>query len=409
MISLHSRQDNNLVWHEMRQTEDFLASEFSKLSVEERSEALNDIHCVGEELKETPEMLEMLLKQFDQTARQVRNHIYTVAVNQRRAFFEDSSFQLRFLRCNMYDVHQSVRQMVKFLENKAAYFGKDKISREITIQDLKDEAKELLLSGLYHIQEGRDQSGRVVLYLLNDKFGSSDIVTMVVGIYYDMTKPGETFVSPGITFLLALMDAVASFPMRYSALHICLKPKNGSLALSNTLLHYTLNLTSVHTRTRTRIHYGTDMELQYTLRRHGVPTESCPVDIDGNVRGNILNDWFQKHEAEIRRLNQRMANQMQPIRPQDVRPQDVLLGRGYRVQNHPGNFWFRNFLLAHRGEYDITPRSRRQEISIRLTRTLIDNGTRFLKQDEGGEWIEADVEEAEKKVAQLFRTFRKIL
>jgi hypothetical protein len=213
-----------------------------------------------------------------------------------------------------------------------------------------------------------------------------------------VAKPEENIVMPGITFLLKLMGAVSSFPMRYSAVHICLKPKRGSsLALSNTLLHHTLSLTSAHSRTRTRIHYGSDIELQYTLRSHGVPTQNCPVDLDGNIRWGILNAWFQNHETGLR-LDQWMSSQ--------PRPQDVLLGKGYRVQNHSGNFLFRNFLLAHRDEYDSAPRSLRQEISIRLTRSLVENGTRFLKQ-EGGEWTEAGQEEAEKKVGQLFRTFRK--
>ena len=178
-ISAYSRQDNNLVWHEMRQTEQLLASEFSRLSVEEQSEALHDIHCVGEELKENPEMVENLLRQFDQTVRQTHNPIYAMAVNQNKEYVEDSSFRLKFLRCNMYDVHQSVCQMMNFLENKATCFGQDKVSREITLHDLGDDAKELLLSGLYHIQKDRDQTGRVVLYMMSDMFGRCNIETMV--------------------------------------------------------------------------------------------------------------------------------------------------------------------------------------------------------------------------------------
>ncbi|CAJ1937922.1 unnamed protein product [Cylindrotheca closterium] len=421
MISTQRRQDNNLIWHEMRQTEQLLASEFNKLSVEERSEALDDIHCVGEELQENSDSIGRLLVEFEAFVEQERNAFYDMAVKKNRAYVEDASFQLRFLRYNKYNVHQSVCQMMKFLEHKAKIFGKDKVSREITLQDLNDTAKELLVSGLYHIQKDRDQSGRVILYMMSDKLGRCSADTMiqvayymynnillplpevqtkgVVGVYYDVTKPGEKAEMPGITFLLALMGAIASFPMRYSALHVCLKPKGSSLALSNSFLHYTLNLTSTHTRTRTRIHYGTDMELQYTLRRHGIPTENTfPVEIDGKIRKNILNAWFQKHEAEIR-LNQWIENQ--------PKPQDVLLGKGYRVQNHPGNALFRNFLLSHRDEYDRAPRSLRQKISIRLTQTFVEKGTRFLKQDENGDWREVGHEEAEKKVGQLFRTFRK--
>jgi hypothetical protein len=140
------------------------------------------------------------------------------------------------------------------------------------------------------------------------------------------------------------------------------------------------------------------MELQYALRRHGVPTQTCPVDLDGDLRRDILNAWFYKHEAQIR-INHWATNQ--------PRPEDVLFGKGYRIQNHSGNFRFRNFLLAHRDEYDRAPRSLRPEITTRLARTLFENGTRFLKRAEGGEWIEVELEEAAKKAGQLFRTFRK--
>src|SRR6056300_1048943 len=49
----------------MKQTEDLLASEMSKLSVQQRSKALDDVHCVGEALKETPEMVQKSLASFD--------------------------------------------------------------------------------------------------------------------------------------------------------------------------------------------------------------------------------------------------------------------------------------------------------------------------------------------------------
>ncbi|CAJ1937924.1 unnamed protein product [Cylindrotheca closterium] len=420
MISVHSRQDAKLALYEMRQTEEFLASEFSKLTVEERSEALDDIHCVGDELEESPEIIERLLVDFEEAVQHEGNAIYDIAVNQNKAFVEDPSFRLRFLRYNMHDVKRSVRQMMKFLENKATYFGEDKVAREITLKDLNDDDTQLLLAGLYHIQKERDQSGRIVLYLMTEMFGRSKVETMIrvayyifnnilipitevqtkgiVGVYYDVTKQGENFQMPGFTFLLTLMDAVTSFPMRYSALHICLKPKRSSLVLSNTLLRYTLSLTSSRTRTRTRIHYGTGMELQYALRGHGVPTENCPVKIDGGLRKDILNAWFHEHEADIR-LTHWATNQ--------PRPHDVLFGKGYRIQNHSGNYRFRSFLLSHRDEYDRAPRSLRPEITARLARALLENGTRFLKRGEGDEWIEVDLEEAAKKAGQLFRTFRK--
>jgi len=41
------------------------------------------------------------------------------------------------------------------------------------------------------------------------------------------------------------------------------------------------------------------MEMQYELRSDGIPTKSCPVDVDGNIRQDILNGWFDKHQSEL--------------------------------------------------------------------------------------------------------------
>ena len=142
---------------EMKQTEDILASEMNRLSMEDRKRAFDDVHCVGEELNETPEMVQKSLADFDQAVRTSRNPMYKVALNQNRAYVEDPSFRLAFLRANFHDVDKSVRQMMNFLENKAKYFGQDKVAREIVLSDLTEEDIALMLSGFIHIQEGTDE------------------------------------------------------------------------------------------------------------------------------------------------------------------------------------------------------------------------------------------------------------
>eukprot|EP00526_Cylindrotheca_closterium_P023723 CAMPEP_0113640576 /NCGR_PEP_ID=MMETSP0017_2-20120614/21297_1 /TAXON_ID=2856 /ORGANISM="Cylindrotheca closterium" /LENGTH=191 /DNA_ID=CAMNT_0000551867 /DNA_START=464 /DNA_END=1035 /DNA_ORIENTATION=- /assembly_acc=CAM_ASM_000147 len=142
---------------EMKSIEDFLASEMTKLSVQERSKVLDDLHCVGEELKETPEMIEESLAEFDQVLQERNEPIYHLATSQNRSYVEDPSFRLRFLRANLHDVHKSVNQMIGFLSRKEKYFGRDKVARDVTLDDLDEDDIELLLSGLYHIQDGTDR------------------------------------------------------------------------------------------------------------------------------------------------------------------------------------------------------------------------------------------------------------
>jgi hypothetical protein len=151
----------------MKQTEDLLASQLSKLSVQERAKAFDDVHCVGEELQETPEMIEKSLAEFEKAVQKQRNDVYDMAWNQNRAYLEDTSFRLKFLRANLHNANKSVRQMMRFLRHKATYFGVDKVTRDITLADLSDDDLQVLGSGFVHLQEERDQTGRIIMHLLN--------------------------------------------------------------------------------------------------------------------------------------------------------------------------------------------------------------------------------------------------
>ena len=59
----------------MKQTEDMLSNELNKLSLQETCKAYDDVHCVGNELKETPEMIQTLLLEFDQAISKHRNSV----------------------------------------------------------------------------------------------------------------------------------------------------------------------------------------------------------------------------------------------------------------------------------------------------------------------------------------------
>lgn len=165
------RNDNNERKDEMKQTEDLLASELNKLSVQERAKAFADVHCVGEELQETPEMIKKSLAEFEELVQRDRNPVYEKAMTQDCDYVRDPTFRLNFLRANLHNVGKSVRQMMKFLQHKATYFGNDKVARDITLDDLNEEDKRLLWSGLYHIQEDRDRNGRVIIHWFGNLLG----------------------------------------------------------------------------------------------------------------------------------------------------------------------------------------------------------------------------------------------
>lgn len=270
---------------------------------------------------------------------------------------------------------------------------------------------------------------------------------------------------PDITRLHNTIASFNSLPLRISATHCCVRQEEASrnLVSYDTLLHSVLAAVSRYARVRFRSHFGTSQEIQYQLRDYGIPTDTFPVDMDGNVREDILNIWFQNHVIEANnqtadafqrtevdqlwledpdqepfpsywnwndasseilaepsvqlpvQLPNQLPNQMridlQPhgdregaITPTDM---DVLFGKGYRLQVHPGNIRFREFLKPYVGEYDDSPRQRKAELRIRLAQTLRNDGVRFLHKAASGEWVESNLVEAEKKIGQMFREFRK--
>lgn len=166
----------------MKQTELLLASEMNKLSAAERAIAFDDLHCVGEDLTETPEIVQNSLADFDLAVHKEQHQIYELAASQDRSFVENPTFRLKFLRANSHNVEKAVRQMMDFLENKARYFGEDKIAREITLSDMNEDEISLMLSGHLYIQEGSDRRGRQISHLFQAKqngYSTDTVVSMM--------------------------------------------------------------------------------------------------------------------------------------------------------------------------------------------------------------------------------------
>ncbi|CAJ1958122.1 unnamed protein product [Cylindrotheca closterium] len=478
---------------EMKSTEDFLASEMNKLSAQERSKALDELHCVGEELKETPEMVRGSLEEFDRVLRERDEAIYNLAESQNRSYVEDPEFRLRFLRVNDHNANQSVNQMIGFLSCKETYFGREKVARDITLNDLDKEDVEVMLSGLYHIQDDTDRNGRLVVHLMKhtlERMNTNSVIRVVYFIYfnilssmpsvqakgfvfcyYDFSTPDRQVPLPSLDRVLKTMDFVKNIPVRRSAMHFCLKAFPGRLAATNLILESIFRNLQRSASTRARLHYGSDIELQYSLRSYGLKLETFPVDTAGNLRRDILNVWVDKYVGQYNRSKFASASQStlslserddskemmatgndhavdnwaillsdvgsslsaQQTEAQIVEssttthnaarsnsasatngliiepsPNDVLLGRGRGSQRHPGNVRFREFLKVYQDDYNNAQRYKRVNTPTELTRILLQDGMRFLKKADGG-WVESDFAEVEKKVKQVFRTRKKMM
>ena len=156
-----------------------LSSELNKLSVQERSRALEDLHCVGNGLEESSEMMKQSLEEFDRILKQRSVPVYEQAAKQNCDYVEDTAFRLMFLRSNQYDVAKAVSQMVNHLELKAKYFGEDKVGRDITVDDLSSEEMELLSSGTLLVLEEKDPTGRAIVCCMGSLMGQWRLEALV--------------------------------------------------------------------------------------------------------------------------------------------------------------------------------------------------------------------------------------
>lgn len=217
----------------------------------------------------------------------------------------------------------------------------------------------------------------------------------------------------------------ASLPFRYSSMHLCLKSGKSNLKLNNSVIEVIMSAFPRYSRVRTKIHYGSNMELQYQLQSHGVPLKACPVDADGGIRDKVLSAWYVDHVASLGFSSHwldgdavkkteasyaDMVDSSKPIAapvPVMIRSKDVLLGRGVVLQNHPGNIQFRNFLANYSDAYDKAPRLQRRSIATALAQMIQGHGVRFLQLQESKEWAESDAKAVEAKIGQLFRSMRK--
>lgn len=151
----------------MSESEIFLMSKFTELSPREKLEALNDLHYAESELDENPLKVHQMLTEFEDVLERVHDPIYEQALKQDSSYVEDPAFRLKFLRANGHSVPKAVKQMIEFLKNKARYFGTDKLTSDITFDDMTPEELKIILSGIYHVQGGLDRSGRVILHRFN--------------------------------------------------------------------------------------------------------------------------------------------------------------------------------------------------------------------------------------------------
>ena len=138
-----------------------LAKEMNKLSVEEREKVLEDVHGIPRVVDETQEFIEACLTLLEKELTNISSKpAYDLASSTSKEYTSSKKIRLMFLRAESYDPCNAASRMVRFFDEKNKLFGADKLTKDITLDDLDLDDIITLKNGFYQVLPEKDCVGR---------------------------------------------------------------------------------------------------------------------------------------------------------------------------------------------------------------------------------------------------------
>ena len=451
-----------------------LAQEMNELSVQERNLVYDEIHGVTEFQPESDEFLNDKMKDMDVALSKFpRNRLrkaWDRAKFLRPGLITDTKFKLMFLRADYYDGTKAAKRLVKYYDDKLKLFGEEKLVKKITIQDLSETDIKVFHDGFYQVLlSNPDNSGRPVWFIDLSKYNFEYCDSIIRCTWYIVMAtleleaaqmkgvvvinywPGRVGFNPSMIakFTKTSMkvgDMIINLPIRESSYHFCFNAESGmEFAISAIRKGF-----GKHIRLRMREHYGSDMEIKYSLLPYGI---DCPTfffnTLTGDSSSTSMNsgfNWNHPHQQQKMQYNYQYiqnrsikdrayeANhlllQQQVTKPNEQQsqqvlsssslsssevvvipypqPQDVLVGRGCPYQNFSGNQMLSHIIDTQYLEtYRTQPTDRfgRTCLFMDVVKTVQTKmGGRFLERIENKGWMIVSDKVARDKVSSAFRS-----
>mmetsp|Transcript_86320 Transcript_86320/g.249299 ORF Transcript_86320/g.249299 Transcript_86320/m.249299 type:complete len:513 (-) Transcript_86320:61-1599(-) len=422
-----------------------LAGEMTKLSVQEREKAENDVHGIlGSNLEEIPEVLQQCVSEMEFFLEaNKRGTAFELAEAMDRAYTSNFDFRAMFARAERYEPSAAAERMIRFFDLKKTLFRTELLTKDILLEHLDEDDMESLRSGGLQFCPARDSAGRPIMAIMLGlrKYKRPENAQRACFYMYcvlaqdvEAQKRGIVNVSYAVgtpVFKSVQIGLRQAIPLHIACQHFAYDDPFAYWSAGKGI--FLLN--KVH-RVRFRSHLGTHVECQYALATYGIPKNALPVDEMGNFSTDFHLAWIQKRK-EVEEcqpipyqprnaspsypqngtspfsLERSVTESTSPV-PQsfgqirDPRPSDILCGRGKTVVEHPGNAWFRDLVDKTMMQYESCTRTEKASLGAMIVTMVKDAGGRFLKpEDDGDYWEEVDDHTARKKVAHTFRNRRK--
>ena len=145
------------------EVDSMLARDMNRLSVEEREKVFEDVHGIARVLDEPPEFIEACLALLEKELTNISNKVaYDLASSISKEYTSSKKRRLMFLRAESFDPCNAASRMVRFFDEKYDLFGADKLTKDITLDDLDPDDIVNLENGLYQVLPEKDPAGRKV-------------------------------------------------------------------------------------------------------------------------------------------------------------------------------------------------------------------------------------------------------
>lgn len=229
---------------------------------------------------------------------------YKLAREQDPKFIDHPLFKISFLRADRYNARKAAKRLLRYLREKLELFGRDKLTRDIFLDDLGAGGKKYLECNGLQVLPKRDNAGRKIVFVpwIADQVESDEeILSARRAFFYfcqslieDDNEYGRV---KGVVAIMwkvrksifansekanALPSIWLNSPLKTSAFHVCHGPKSSfSLTSLNVFAKNNLALwfRDSYLPRLYRAHYGEAVECMYILyERYGCPADCFPLN-----------------------------------------------------------------------------------------------------------------------------------
>jgi len=269
---------------------------------------------------------------------------FQLAMEIDREYATNRKLSMAFLRSVEGSVKRAAKRYVRHFTVKLDLFGRDKLCKDIELSDLDEYDMEALESGGFQVLREKDRAGRPILFGRYTCMKYRSVSNMVRALWYVWSSivEDEEHQKSGIIAIgyengklplerfdnaMSLQQAGAMYDLHATSsdggfdrdlargilslpLSLPIRPVGYHICADSSQWQGVSDMVTVtvckFVRLRLRFHYGTMQETMYKLMTNGIPVDSIPVTVEGEIDLAYHTKWIEHR----RRLEMERSQQM---------------------------------------------------------------------------------------------------